>query len=87
MVLRRFAAILAALALAAAAPSAAPAHHQSGGVVAAKRCPSGYPRARTPDGKIKCLHAGEICKRASSWQRVYRRHGFHCDRDYRLRSR
>lgn len=83
---RRIAVVLAALICVAASPAAAPAQ-QSGIVTAAKHCPSGYPRARTPDGKIKCLHAGEVCKRQAGWQRVYRRHGFHCDSDFRLRER
>ena len=80
---------IAASALVAAAAPAAPtsAQRTSAPLVAAKHCPSGYPRARTPDGNIKCLHAGERCVRARSWQRVYRRHGFHCDRDRRLRER
>ena len=86
MLVRRVVAVLAALSLVGVAPAEAPARSDVA-AVAAKHCPSGYPRARTPDGKIKCLHAGEFCKRAGSWQRVYRRHGFHCDSDHRLRER
>jgi hypothetical protein len=87
----RTASLLAAAAMLVAAPiasaPAASSHHGGAPVVAAKHCPPGYPKARTPDGKVKCLHAGEFCKRKHSWQRVYHRHGFHCKRDHRLRER
>jgi hypothetical protein len=85
---RRIAGLLAALALIAAAPATqATAGSHATQVVAAKKCPSGYPHAVMPDGSHKCLHAGEFCKRKKSWQRVYHKHGFHCKKsNHRLRS-
>lgn len=83
---RRTVGLLAALALLAAAPAASveaqPANAPQ--VVAAKSCSSGFKHAVMPDGSHKCLHSGEFCKRKSSWQHVYHKHGFHCGTDHRL---
>lgn len=49
---------------------------------AAKRCAAGYVKARI-DGESKCLHAGQYCKRAK--ERQYRKYGFSCKGNGRLR--
>jgi hypothetical protein len=77
--------LLAALALIAAAPStSATADSHGPQVVAAKKCKSGYKHAVMPDGKHKCLRAGQFCKRKASWQRVYDKKGFHCKKNKHL---
>ena len=79
---RRVVGLLAALSLLAVVPAAeAPA--QSGPVVAAKSCSSGYTHARMPNGH-KCLRRGQFCSRKRSYQRVYHRKGFHCKRNGHL---
>jgi hypothetical protein len=44
-------------------------------VAEAKTCRPGWTRARI-DGQVKCLRAGQFCKRSAD--RQYRRYGFRC---------
>lgn len=72
--------VLTAAAIAAAPAPAAPAREPSHlRAVAAATCRAGY-RSATIDGRHKCLHTGEFCRRAADAQ--YRRYGFRCVRYY-----
>jgi hypothetical protein len=76
---RRFAALLAAVALVAAAPSgSASADTHAPPVVAAKSCSGGYVHAIVPGGAHKCLRAGQFCSHHRGYARVYHRAGFYC---------
>jgi hypothetical protein len=74
--------------LLAAVPAATPpagAHEPRPAPVAAaaKSCSGSFVRARI-GGVTKCLHAGEFC--AKRYRRQYRRYGFTCAANGRLRS-
>jgi hypothetical protein len=82
---RRFAALLAAVALVAAAPTAAASSDtHASPVVAAKSCSSGYVHAVVPGGAHKCLRAGQFCSHRRGYARVYHRAGFYCKRNGHL---
>jgi hypothetical protein len=74
---RRFAVLLAALALVAWPAAAAPARLAAAPpqAVAAKTCSAGYKHA-VIGGKHKCLRAGQFCARAYAKQ--YRKYGYRC---------
>ena len=81
----RRAGLVVAAALFAAVPAAnvqasSPATPQA---VAAKPCSSGWTHAALPWGH-KCLRGGQYCKKGQN--RLYRRYGYVCKRNGRLRS-
>jgi hypothetical protein len=76
-------ALLLAAVPVAAPPAGADAVHAAPVAAVAKSCPSNFVRA-TIGGAVKCLHAGEFC--AKRYQRQYRRYGFTCRANGRLRS-
>jgi hypothetical protein len=66
---------------ASAQPAASPAIAQ-----ASSSCSAGYVHAVLPDGS-KCLRSGEYCSHKPGYAAPYRRAGFVCDREGRLKER